>query len=256
MSKAKHSHQSYDGPDSDGINHGFHRPYWKHAHRDWRLWVAVSLMLVALFTYVMTDDLARAGARQRSPVQRGDPSQASPRPAWRASTALFLRGKWARPGELQIFEVNLTDEQRARTAAQRELTARIDSNIAAQHNLTAHMDRNITTVASVQRAFHWIEVFLVGVYSVELFHRLGELSHFSDLYLGICLFCVGVGAVGMMVRLTHQEEKALEKRGGPIIEDEKAASSKMHHFLVGMLVVIIVFLLLGQLSIFPKVRDK
>jgi hypothetical protein len=58
VSKTKHSHQSYEGPDSDGINHGFHRPYWKHAHRDWRLWVAVSLMLVALATYVMTDDLA------------------------------------------------------------------------------------------------------------------------------------------------------------------------------------------------------
>jgi hypothetical protein len=36
----------------------FHRPYWKHARDDWRLWVAVSLMLVAVFTYVMSDDRA------------------------------------------------------------------------------------------------------------------------------------------------------------------------------------------------------
>jgi hypothetical protein len=56
VSKTKHSH--YEGPDTDGVNHGFHRPYWKHAHHDWRLWVAVSLMLVALATYVMSDDLA------------------------------------------------------------------------------------------------------------------------------------------------------------------------------------------------------
>jgi len=58
MNKLKHSHHPPEGPDSDGINHGFHRPYWKHAHHDWRLWVAVSLMLVALLTYVMTGDLA------------------------------------------------------------------------------------------------------------------------------------------------------------------------------------------------------
>ena len=50
MSKTKHSHHEYEGPDSDGVNHGFHRPYWKHAHHDWRLWIAVSLMLVALLT--------------------------------------------------------------------------------------------------------------------------------------------------------------------------------------------------------------
>ncbi len=56
MSKTKHSHQQHEGLDS--VNHGFHRPYWKHAHHDWRLWVAMSLMLVALATYVMSDDLA------------------------------------------------------------------------------------------------------------------------------------------------------------------------------------------------------
>ena len=54
MSKTKHSHHEHEGPNSDSVNHGFHRPYWKHAHHDWRLWVAVSLMLVAMLTYVMT----------------------------------------------------------------------------------------------------------------------------------------------------------------------------------------------------------
>jgi hypothetical protein len=58
MSKTKHGHQQHEGLDDDGVNYGFHRPYWKHAHHDWRLWVAVSLMLVALATYVMSDDLA------------------------------------------------------------------------------------------------------------------------------------------------------------------------------------------------------
>ena len=58
MNKLKDSHHSHQGPDSDSVPHGFHRPYWKHAHHDWRLIVAVSLMLVALAIYVMSDDLA------------------------------------------------------------------------------------------------------------------------------------------------------------------------------------------------------
>ena len=58
MNKVKHSRHRHGPPDSDSDHHGFHRPYWKHAHHDWRLIVAVCLMLVAIFTYVMRDDLA------------------------------------------------------------------------------------------------------------------------------------------------------------------------------------------------------
>lgn len=58
MSKVKHRHHRHGAPDSDGVHYGFHRPYWKHAHHDWRLWVAVTLMLIAAFIYVMSDDLA------------------------------------------------------------------------------------------------------------------------------------------------------------------------------------------------------
>ena len=58
MAKIKHSHNTHVDPDSDSVHHRFHRPYWKHAHYDWRLWVAVCLMLVAMLTYVMSDDLA------------------------------------------------------------------------------------------------------------------------------------------------------------------------------------------------------
>jgi hypothetical protein len=32
------------------------RPYWKRAHYDWRFWVAVILMIVAMSIYVMSDD--------------------------------------------------------------------------------------------------------------------------------------------------------------------------------------------------------
>ncbi len=70
MNKIKHSHLQHEGPDSDSVPHGFHRPYWKHAHHDWRLWVAVILMLVALSIYVMSDDLAW---RPRSQPQSARP---------------------------------------------------------------------------------------------------------------------------------------------------------------------------------------
>ena len=34
------------------------RPAWRRAHKDWRLWVVVGLMLLAMLTYVMTMDEA------------------------------------------------------------------------------------------------------------------------------------------------------------------------------------------------------
>jgi hypothetical protein len=56
MNKKKHSHHGDSG--GDEVHHGFHRPYWKHAHHDWRLILAVLVMLGAVTMYVMSDDLA------------------------------------------------------------------------------------------------------------------------------------------------------------------------------------------------------
>ncbi|MGC1677627.1 MAG: hypothetical protein WA740_08850 [Candidatus Binataceae bacterium] len=58
MNKKKHNHHHHGESEGENDPHGFHRPYWKHAHHDWRLVLAVILMLVAVTTYVMTDDLA------------------------------------------------------------------------------------------------------------------------------------------------------------------------------------------------------
>jgi hypothetical protein len=33
-------------------------PYWTRAHRDWRVWLGVILMLAAMMVYLMTGDLA------------------------------------------------------------------------------------------------------------------------------------------------------------------------------------------------------
>lgn len=59
MNKTNHSHHRHGSPDGeDSVHHGFHRPYWKHAHHDWRLVLAVLLMLGAVTMYVMSYDLA------------------------------------------------------------------------------------------------------------------------------------------------------------------------------------------------------
>ena len=33
-------------------------PYWKRAHHDWKFWLAILLMLVAMVIYVKTNDLS------------------------------------------------------------------------------------------------------------------------------------------------------------------------------------------------------
>lgn len=33
-------------------------PYWKRMHHDWRFWVGMVLIFVALFIYVMSEDLS------------------------------------------------------------------------------------------------------------------------------------------------------------------------------------------------------
>ncbi len=50
-----------------------HRPYWKRAHTDWKLWVAVVLMLIAMMVYMGTIDLA-----WRPRGQRTQPAQTVP----------------------------------------------------------------------------------------------------------------------------------------------------------------------------------
>ena len=48
--------------------------FWKHAHRDWRVWITVLLMLLAILIYVMTDNLSlRPGKRaiQSTPEANG-----------------------------------------------------------------------------------------------------------------------------------------------------------------------------------------
>lgn len=47
-----------------------HGPAWKHLHRDWRLWVAIALMLAAMFMYVLSNDesLQPGGGPPQTPM--------------------------------------------------------------------------------------------------------------------------------------------------------------------------------------------
>ena len=56
MSSSKHSVES-EGSNPRDHNHARHH-FWRHAHRDWRVWIAVMLMLAAILTYVVTDSLS------------------------------------------------------------------------------------------------------------------------------------------------------------------------------------------------------
>jgi hypothetical protein len=72
MSNNQGNHQGY-GSDHSSI-HESHRPYWKRAHRDWRVWVGVVLMIIAMTIFVMSDYFAwlpRGQSRQPLPSDLG-----------------------------------------------------------------------------------------------------------------------------------------------------------------------------------------
>jgi hypothetical protein len=68
MSEIKHHHPQ-EGPhppkDSD-----HYVPYWKRAHKDWRFWVGVICIFVALGVYITSLDLSLVPHRQDQPSSR------------------------------------------------------------------------------------------------------------------------------------------------------------------------------------------
>ena len=57
MNESKNGHHVYGGAENNIAQQG-HSPYWKRAHRDWRIWVAVLLMIAGMIIYVMSEDLS------------------------------------------------------------------------------------------------------------------------------------------------------------------------------------------------------
>jgi hypothetical protein len=52
----KKEHRRFENPNDAELHHA-HGPYWKRAHRDWRIWFCVIVMLFAMIVYLMTGDL-------------------------------------------------------------------------------------------------------------------------------------------------------------------------------------------------------
>jgi hypothetical protein len=52
----KHDVESEGSKPRDHVHERHH--FWRHAHRDWRVWLAVMVMLAAIFVYVVTNDLS------------------------------------------------------------------------------------------------------------------------------------------------------------------------------------------------------
>ncbi len=52
-------------------------PYWQRAHRDWKTWIALVLMLVGIGVYIMTLDLSvrppEKGEKGEQPIKQPTP---------------------------------------------------------------------------------------------------------------------------------------------------------------------------------------
>jgi hypothetical protein len=57
MREDKHGHEHSGSVDGQHVR-AESEPYWKRAHHDWRFWVGLALMLVAISVYFMSDDLS------------------------------------------------------------------------------------------------------------------------------------------------------------------------------------------------------
>jgi hypothetical protein len=73
MSANKHDVEG-EGAKARDHEHPRHH-FWKRAHRDWRVWCAVVLMLALILVYVMTDSLS---LRPGKPAIRSTPAANGP----------------------------------------------------------------------------------------------------------------------------------------------------------------------------------
>ncbi len=50
-------------------DHGPNPAFWRRAHKDWRVWIAVALMLLAMLVYLMSmDERFQPGGKVKDPV--------------------------------------------------------------------------------------------------------------------------------------------------------------------------------------------
>jgi hypothetical protein len=66
MHGSQHNQHPQVAVDGEHIHHR-PGPYWKRAHHDWRFWIAMFLMVVAITVYFMSDDLSLVPSSQPRP---------------------------------------------------------------------------------------------------------------------------------------------------------------------------------------------
>lgn len=57
MNLIKKNHGN-EGPEGGGHVHQVADPYWRRAHHDWKFWLGLSLMLIAITVFALGDNLA------------------------------------------------------------------------------------------------------------------------------------------------------------------------------------------------------
>jgi hypothetical protein len=65
MSTGNHNIESTGAKPRDHEHPRHH--YWKRAHKDWRLWIVVALMLTAILVYVCSDSLSLSPGHRARP---------------------------------------------------------------------------------------------------------------------------------------------------------------------------------------------
>ena len=73
LAMGKHDTESEGAKARDHVRPRHH--FLKHAHRDWRVWTAVVLMLAMILTYVFTMDLSLQPGK---PPAQAVPAEAAP----------------------------------------------------------------------------------------------------------------------------------------------------------------------------------
>ena len=61
MNESNYGQHGNEGPERPSVDREIRqdpRPYWKRAHHDWRVWVALFFMLTAIAIYVLSENLA------------------------------------------------------------------------------------------------------------------------------------------------------------------------------------------------------
>lgn len=69
MSESKHHHHPQEEPHPSKDPDSY-VPYWKRAHKDWRFWVGVICISVALAVYITSVDLSLVPHKPNQPSSR------------------------------------------------------------------------------------------------------------------------------------------------------------------------------------------